>query len=75
MRMLGIRVIKNEINLLLKIPEIREHQKVGGLAGLEKVLNDVDPDNEAGIVSPAEHAQKYFMQVADFQVVGNGDNP
>jgi hypothetical protein len=44
----------------------REHQKVGGLAGLGKVLNGVNPDDETGIISPAEYAQKYFMQVADF---------
>ena len=35
----------------------------------------VDPDDEVGIVSPAECAQEYFMQSADFQVVGNNDNP
>jgi hypothetical protein len=34
----------------------------------------VDPDDEAGIVSPAEYAQKHLMQVAYFQVVGNSDN-
>jgi len=56
----------------MALPGKGEHQKVGGLAGLGKVLNSWAWIRR--ILSPAEYAQKYFMQVADFQVVGHSDH-
>jgi hypothetical protein len=51
--------------------------KSRGSSRLRKAIEyqGVNPDDETGIVSPAEYALKYFMPVADFQVVGYSDNP
>jgi hypothetical protein len=65
-----------QVEKLLLSTQPKILQPLATRAALEAIkCLGVNPDDETGIVSPAEYAQKYFMQVADFQVVGNSDNP